>query len=51
MKQHLQEGRDYGISGVPTFVLGTKIVVGAHPYEVLEKVFIEELSNNSGKGK
>ena len=51
LSHHLQEVRDYGISGVPTFVIGNKIVVGAHPYEVLEKVFIEELSNNSGKDK
>ena len=51
LSQHLQEVRDYGISGVPTFVIGNKIVVGAHPYEVLEKVLIEELSNNSGKDK
>ena len=47
LNQHLQEVRDYGISGVPTFVIGNKIVVGAYPYEVLEKVLIEELSNNS----
>jgi len=28
----------YGITGVPTFVAGTKIVVGAQPYEVLEQL-------------
>lgn len=51
LSQHLQEVRDYGISGVPTFVIGNKMVVGAHPYEVLEKVLIEELSNNSEESK
>ncbi len=51
LSQHLQEVREYGISGVPTFVIGNKMVVGAQPYEVLEKVFIEELSNDSGKKK
>ncbi len=51
LNQHLQEVREHGIDGVPTFVIGNKMVVGAHPYEVLEKVLIEEISNNSGKGK
>ena len=51
LRQHLQEARDYGISGVPTFIIGSKMVVGAHPYEVLKKVLIEELSNNSKEGK
>ena len=51
LRQHLQEARDYGISGVPTFIIGSKMVVGAHPYEVLKKVLIEELSNNSEKSK
>ncbi|MEK0326049.1 MAG: DsbA family protein, partial [Nitrosopumilus sp.] len=47
LSQHLQEVRDYGISGVPTFVIGNKIVVGVPPYVVLEKMLIEELSSNS----
>lgn len=51
LNQHLLEVREYGIHGVPTFVIGNKIVVGAHPYEVLKKVFIEELSNNSEESK
>ncbi len=51
LNQHLQEVREYGISGVPTFVIGDKMIVGAQPYKVLEKVLIEELSNDSRVGK
>ncbi len=41
LSQYLREVRDYGISGVPTFIIGNKMVVGAQPYEVLEKVLRE----------
>ncbi len=41
LNQHLEEVREYGISGVPTFVIGNKIVVGAQPYEVLKKILSE----------
>ena len=47
LNQYLQEVREYGISGVPTFVIGNKMVVGAQPYEVLERVLTEELSSDS----
>ena len=30
--------RQYGITGVPTFVAGRHGVVGAQPYEVLEQL-------------
>jgi predicted DsbA family dithiol-disulfide isomerase len=30
------KSRDYGVTGVPTFVVGSDGVVGAQPYEVLE---------------
>jgi predicted DsbA family dithiol-disulfide isomerase len=30
--------REYGITGVPTFVAGRYAVVGAQPYEVLEQL-------------
>ena len=33
--------RRYGVTGVPTFVAAQKAVVGAQPYEVLEK-FLQE---------
>ncbi len=33
--------REYGITGVPTFVVGRRGVVGAHPYETLEQLVRE----------
>jgi predicted DsbA family dithiol-disulfide isomerase len=33
-----QKARDYGVSGVPTFVAGGRGVVGAQPYEMLERL-------------
>jgi predicted DsbA family dithiol-disulfide isomerase len=33
-----QKSRDYGVTGVPTFVVGRHGVVGAQPYEVLERL-------------
>ena len=33
--------RRYGVTGVPTFVAAQKAVVGAQPYEVLEKLLQE----------
>ena len=30
--------RQYGITGVPTFVAGRRSVVGAQPYEALEQL-------------
>ena len=41
LNQHLQEVREYGISGVPTFIIGDKMVVGAQPYEVLKEILSE----------
>lgn len=46
LKRHLKEVTEYGIDGVPTFVIGNKMVVGAQPYEVLERVLIQELSHD-----
>jgi predicted DsbA family dithiol-disulfide isomerase len=37
--------RQYGITGVPTFVAGTRGVVGAQPYEVLERLVKEAASD------
>jgi predicted DsbA family dithiol-disulfide isomerase len=36
------KARAYGITGVPTFVAGGQAVVGAQPYEVLER-FVKQL--------
>ena len=38
LKKSLRDLRKYGINGVPTFIIGDRIVVGAQPYEVFEKV-------------
>jgi predicted DsbA family dithiol-disulfide isomerase len=32
------KSRSYGVTGVPTFVIGNRGVVGAQPYEVLEQL-------------
>ena len=34
--------RRYGVTGVPTFVVGRNGVVGAQPYEVLEQLVLKE---------
>ena len=36
-----QRSRELGVSGVPTFVVGDRGVVGAQPYEALEKMLVE----------
>ena len=36
-----QRARELGVTGVPTFVVGRHGVVGAQPYEVLEKLVVE----------
>jgi len=33
-----EKSRQYGVTGVPTFVIGNRGVVGAQPYEVLEEL-------------
>jgi predicted DsbA family dithiol-disulfide isomerase len=44
--------REYGITGVPTFVAGQRGVVGAQPYEVIERLVkqakAEEAADESG---
>ena len=45
-----EKSRTYGVTGVPTFVAGGYGVVGAQPYEALEKLMkqagADELDNN-----
>ncbi len=36
-----QRSRSLGITGVPTFMLGDRAVVGAQPYDVLERLLLE----------
>jgi predicted DsbA family dithiol-disulfide isomerase len=40
--------RRYGITGVPTFVAGDRGVVGAQPYEVLERLVKEAAAEKDG---
>ena len=36
-----QRSTELGVTGVPTFVVGDRVLVGAQPYEVLEKLVVE----------
>ncbi len=36
-----EKSRQYGVTGVPTFVVGRQGVVGAQPYEMLERLLQE----------
>lgn len=36
--EHWAKSREYGVTGVPTFVIGQRGVVGAQPYEALEEL-------------
>ncbi|MHB8619227.1 MAG: DsbA family oxidoreductase [Chloroflexota bacterium] len=38
----------YGISGVPTFIIGRHMVVGAQPYEVLEMAYNKAVEDEKG---
>ena len=44
---YLKEVRDRGITGVPTFIVGDTLVVGAQPYDELKKVTQKELAKKS----
>ena len=46
LNESLSEVLDRGIDGVPTFIIGGRKVVGAQPFEVLEKVVEEELARS-----
>ena len=43
---HLEEIRDLGISGVPTFLIGGELVVGAQPYEVIKQAVEEAITGD-----
>ena len=45
LTKSLRDLRQYGINGVPTFIIGDKIVVGAQPYDVFKKVIENTLQN------
>jgi predicted DsbA family dithiol-disulfide isomerase len=43
----IREARKYGITGVPTFIIGRYMVVGAQPYEVIKRAFETVLEENN----
>jgi predicted DsbA family dithiol-disulfide isomerase len=43
-----ERSRRYGVTGVPTFVAGDRGVVGAQPYEVLERLVRQAASEEDG---
>ncbi|MBY9016825.1 MAG: DsbA family oxidoreductase [Candidatus Lokiarchaeota archaeon] len=45
LMKSLKDLKGYGINGVPTFIIGDKIVVGAQPYDVFKKVIENALQN------
>jgi predicted DsbA family dithiol-disulfide isomerase len=45
LREALTKLSGYGISGVPTFFIGDRIVVGAQPYEVFERVIKEAIAS------
>ena len=47
LKNDLLELRGYGINGVPTFLIGDRIVVGAQSYEVFQKVIKKALEDEA----
>jgi len=42
--------REYGITGVPTFVAGHRGVVGAQPYEVIERLVKQAKAEGAAEG-
>ncbi len=51
LSEYLDEIRRYMITGVPTFIIGDKIIVGAQPYKVLKKTIEEEFAKEGGKSE
>jgi len=45
LTKSLKDLKQYGINGVPTFIIGDKIVVGAQPYDVFKNVIENTLQN------
>ena len=46
LKKYSLELGGYGINGVPTFFIGDRVVVGAQPYEIFQKVIGDVLELN-----
>ncbi|MFX0004481.1 MAG: DsbA family protein [Candidatus Hermodarchaeota archaeon] len=47
VQKSLKELRKYGINGVPSFIIGDKLIVGAQPYEIFKKAINEILNEKS----
>ena len=45
LREALEKLGGFGISGVPTFLIGDRIVVGAQPYEEFEKVIKKAMAS------
>lgn len=51
LSEYLDEIKRYMITGVPTFIIGDKVVVGAQPYKVLKKAMEEEFAKEAGENE
>jgi predicted DsbA family dithiol-disulfide isomerase len=49
VQKSLNELRRYRINGVPTFIIGEKLIVGAQPYQVFKQAIREIMSEKSTK--
>ncbi len=47
IEDHMQLGRELGVTGTPTFFINGRMLVGAKPYEELKSVIDEELAKAS----
>ena len=47
VQQSLKEVRNYGINGVPAFIIEDRLIYGAQPYKVFKQVINEVLDQNS----
>ena len=47
LAKSLKDLKQYGINGVPTFIIGGTIVVGAQPYNAFKKVIENALQNEA----
>ena len=42
LKENSKFACKHGITGVPTFIIGESIIVGAQPYDFLKKAILKE---------
>ena len=49
VQQSLKELRRYRINGVPTFIIGEKLIVGAQPYKIFKQAINEILNEKSNE--